>query len=73
MRLDTLWLLLAIAAMYGLVAHVVDVVGAYLNGELKERIYMKKIPGYEMARIQYYYYKEHSMDYDNPDACGMKN
>ena len=47
MRLDTLRLLLAIAAMYGLVAHIVDVVGAYLNGELKERIYMKQIPGYE--------------------------
>ena len=47
MRLDTLQLLLAIAAIYGLVAHVVDVVGAYLNGELKEQIYMKQIPGYE--------------------------
>ena len=47
MRLDTLQLLLAIATMYGLVAHVVDVVGAYLNGELKEQIYMKQIPRYE--------------------------
>jgi len=24
-----------------------DVVGAYLNGELAEEIYMKQIPGYE--------------------------
>jgi hypothetical protein len=47
MRLNTLRPLLAIAAIYGLVAHVVDVVGAYLNGELKEQIYMKQIPGYE--------------------------
>ena len=47
MCLDTLQLLLAIAATYGLVAHIVDVVGAYLNGEFKEQIYMKKIPRYE--------------------------
>ena len=47
MHLHTLWLLLAIATMYGLVAHIVDVMGAYLNGELKEQIYMKQIPRYE--------------------------
>jgi len=33
--------------MYGLVAHIFDIVGAYLNGELKEKIYMKQIPRYE--------------------------
>ena len=47
MHLDTLQLLLAIATMYGLVAHVVDIMGAYLNGELKEQIYIKQFPGYE--------------------------
>ena len=47
MHLNTLQLLLAIAAMYGLVAHIFDIVGAYLNGELKEKIYMKQIPRYE--------------------------
>ena len=47
MCLDTLQLLLAIAAIYGLVAHVFDVMGGYLNGELKEQIYMKQIPRYE--------------------------
>lgn len=36
MRLDMLCLLLALAAKKGMVAHVVDVVGAYLNGHLKE-------------------------------------
>ena len=46
MHLDMLQLLLAITATYELVAHVVDIVGAYLNGELKEQIYMKQIPGY---------------------------
>ena len=47
MRLDMLQFLLAIAATLGLVAHVVDIVGAYLNGELKEQIYMKQIPGHK--------------------------
>ena len=47
MCLDTLRLLLAIAATYGLVTHIVDIMGAYLNGELKEQIYMKQIPGYK--------------------------
>ena len=36
MCLDTLRLLLAIATTYGLVSHIVDVMGAYLNGELKQ-------------------------------------
>jgi len=27
--------------------HQMDMVGAYLNGELQEEIYMKQIPGYE--------------------------
>ena len=47
MHLDMLQLLLAITATYELVAHVVDIAGAYLNGELKEQIYMKQIPGYK--------------------------
>lgn len=47
MRLDTLRLLLALAATYGMVIHVVDIVGAYLNGELKEQIYMQQPPEYE--------------------------
>jgi hypothetical protein len=47
MRLDTLRLLLALAAMYGMVIHIVDIVGAYLNGDLDEIIYMKQPPGYE--------------------------
>lgn len=45
-RLETLRLLLAIAAQFDLKAHVVDIVGAYLNGKLKEEIYMKLPPGY---------------------------
>ena len=47
MRLDSLRLLLALATKLDLVIHVVDVVGAYLNGKLEEEIYMKQPPGFE--------------------------
>jgi len=37
----------AIAACYELDIHTMDVVGAYLNGELNKTIYMEQLPGYE--------------------------
>jgi Reverse transcriptase (RNA-dependent DNA polymerase) len=43
---DMLWLLLALAALWGLAAHVVNIVGTYLNGDLKEEIYMQQPPEY---------------------------
>jgi Reverse transcriptase (RNA-dependent DNA polymerase). len=46
MRLDTLRLLLALAAKLALEIHVVDIVGAYLNGKLDEIIYMQQPPEY---------------------------
>src|ERR1700678_2802163 len=46
MRLDTLRLLLALTMIWGLKAHIVDIVGAYLNGDLKEEIYMQQPPEY---------------------------
>ena len=47
MRLESFRILLAIAIQLNLEIHQMDVVGAYLNGELIEEIYMKQIPGYE--------------------------
>jgi hypothetical protein len=47
MQLETLRLLIAIATQLSLEAHVMDVVGAYLNGKLEETIYMQQPPGYE--------------------------
>jgi hypothetical protein len=38
---------LALASICEWKADIVDVVGAYLNGTLKEQIYMQQIPGYE--------------------------
>jgi hypothetical protein len=46
-RLETIHLLLAIAAIRGLKIHQMDVKGAYLNGSLEERIYMRQPEGFE--------------------------
>ena len=47
MRLDSFRVLLALAVQLDLEIHQMDVVGTYLNGELKEEIYMQQIPRYE--------------------------
>jgi hypothetical protein len=46
-HMETICLLLALAARYNLQIHVVDVVGAYLNGKLDEEIYMQQPELYE--------------------------
>ncbi|KAF5378035.1 hypothetical protein D9757_011525 [Collybiopsis confluens] len=46
-RMETVRLLISIAARYKLRAHVVDVIGAYLNGKLDEEIYMTQPECYE--------------------------
>jgi len=46
-RIETIRLLLALAAHYSLKIHVVDVIGAYLNGKLNEEIYMQQPQLYE--------------------------
>lgn len=43
-RLDTIRLLIALAAHYNLDIHGMDIVGAYLNGKLEETIYMRQPP-----------------------------
>src|SRR6202522_1703715 len=47
MRLETFRLLMALATKLGLIIHVVDIVGAYLNGTLQETIYMEQPPDYD--------------------------
>lgn len=47
MRLETFRLLMALATKLDLLIHVVDVVGAYLNGTLKETIFMAQPPDYD--------------------------
>ena len=45
-RLETIRAILAIAPTHRLFIHQLDVKGAYLNGILKEKIYMKQPEGY---------------------------
>ena len=40
MQLETFWLLIALTMKLGLVIHMVDNVGTYLNGTLDEVIFM---------------------------------
>ena len=47
MRLESYRILLALASLHDWEIHQIDVVGAYLNGELDEVIYMRQPPGYE--------------------------
>ena len=47
MRLETFRLLIVLATNLGLIIHVVDVVGAYLNGVLEEVIFMLQPPEYD--------------------------
>jgi hypothetical protein len=47
MRSESLRALIALATQLNLCIHTVDAVGAYLNGELEETIYMQQPPGYE--------------------------
>ena len=44
--MDTNRILIALAAKYNLEMRMVDVKGAYLNGVLKEEIYMKQLEGF---------------------------
>ena len=45
-RYSSIHILLAYAAKYKLLVHQMDVVSAFLHGELNEEIYMQQPPGY---------------------------
>jgi Reverse transcriptase (RNA-dependent DNA polymerase) len=47
MRLETFRLLIVIRTELGLIVHMVDVVGTYLNGKLEEVIFMMQPPKYD--------------------------
>lgn len=48
-RLDSVRLLLALAAQEGWMAHHMDVKSAFLNGELVEEVYVGQPPGFEVV------------------------
>jgi hypothetical protein len=45
--METVRLLLALPARYKLEVHIIDVIGAYLNGKLDQEIYMQQPEGYQ--------------------------
>jgi hypothetical protein len=45
-------ILLAIAAIFGLEIHQMDVVTAFLAGELEEEIYMEQPEGFEVGTME---------------------
>lgn len=47
LRSDSLRFMFALAAIHDWDMHGLDVVSAFLNGKVKEELYMKQIPGYE--------------------------
>jgi hypothetical protein len=56
-RLDSVRLLLALAAQEGRMAHNMDVRSAFLNGELKEEVYVCQLPGFEKEKVAHKVYK----------------
>ena len=56
-RMETIRVLLALAAVFGWEVHHLDVKSAFLNGEISEEIYVKQPEGYEIPRKEHHVYK----------------
>ena len=48
-RMESIRMLLAVAAQEGWLVHHMDVKSAFLNGELKEEVYVRQLPGFVAA------------------------
>jgi hypothetical protein len=56
-RLESIRMLLAYAAHHDFILHQMDVKSAFLNGPLKELVYVKQPPGFEDPNFPNYVYK----------------
>lgn len=56
-RLETVRLLLALSAKHGWIVHHLDVKSAFLNGDLKEEVYVSQPEGYEKPGQEHLVYK----------------
>ena len=50
-RMETIRILIAFAAIMGFKLYQMDVKSAFLNGDLKEEVYVKQPPGFENAEL----------------------
>ena len=66
MRMKTIKILIAFATFIGLKLFQVDVKSAFLNGDLKEAVYVKQPPGVEVANFPNHVFKL------NKDVYGLK-
>jgi hypothetical protein len=74
-RLDLVILLIALASQEGWMVHHLDVKSAFLNGELKEEVYVYQPPGFEMEGQEHKVYKLNKALYglrQAPRAWNMK-
>ena len=55
-RLETIRVLLALAAFYGCEVHYLGVKSAFLNNEIVEGIYVKQLEEYEIPGKEHYFY-----------------
>ena len=62
-RMESVWVLLALAAQEGWRVHHMDVKSAFLNGDLKEEVYVKQPPGYTVAGEEGKVYRLHKALY----------
>jgi hypothetical protein len=56
-RLDSVRLLLALAAQEGWLVHHLDVKSAFLNGDLKEEVYVMQPPGFVKEKQEHNVYR----------------
>ena len=56
-RMETIRVLLALAAVFGWEVHHLDIKSAFLNSEISEEIYVKQPEGYEIPGKEHHVYK----------------
>ncbi|GJX56356.1 zinc finger, CCHC-type containing protein [Tanacetum coccineum] len=68
-RINTIRLLLALAAIHNLVIHQIDVKIAFLNGDLEEEVYMKQPEGFVMPGLLVIPCRLYAMTSTRPDIA----
>jgi hypothetical protein len=67
-RLESIHILLAYATHYGFKLYQMDVKSAFLNGSIKEEVYVEQPPGFEDEEYSNHVYKLHKTFYELKQA-----